>query len=89
MSAFHRFQLTIVAALIGTGAVPALAYAYTAEQQQLCTDDAMRLCSPEVPDADRITACMQENRALLSAGCKSVFRIEKTEVGARARKSDR
>ena len=32
--------------------------AYTPEQEQACTGDAFRLCSPEIPDVDRVTACM-------------------------------
>ena len=63
--------------LIATGFVFAAlgtsANAYTAEQQQLCTGDAMRLCSSEIPDVDRVTACMVQKRAQLSDGCKSVF----------------
>src|SRR5579872_5941249 len=49
------------------------AHAYTAEQQQLCTDDAFRLCSSEIPDVDRVTACMVRHKAELSPACKSVF----------------
>ena len=55
-------------AALGTGA-----HAYTAEQQQICTGDAMRLCSSEIPDVDRVTACMVQKRAQLSDGCKAVF----------------
>jgi hypothetical protein len=55
-------------AALGTGA-----NAYTAEQQQMCTGDAMRLCASEIPDVDRITACMMKKRAQLSDGCKAVF----------------
>jgi len=49
------------------------AHAYTAEQQQLCTDDAFRLCSSEIPDVDRVTACMVRHKTELSPACKSVF----------------
>jgi hypothetical protein len=49
------------------------AHAYTAEQQQLCTDDAFRLCSSDIPDVDRVTACMTRHKAELSAACRSVF----------------
>jgi hypothetical protein len=49
------------------------AHAYTAEQQQLCTDDAFRLCSSEIPDVDRVTACMIKHKAELSPACKSVM----------------
>ena len=51
-------------------------YAYTQEQQQMCTGDAMRLCASEIPDVDRVTACMVRQRAQLSDGCKAVFRYE-------------
>jgi hypothetical protein len=44
------------------------------------------LCSADVPDVDRITTCMRKQYAALSKGCKSVFRIEKSEAGASARK---
>jgi hypothetical protein len=46
---------------------------YTAEQQQLCQDDAMRLCGDAVPDVERVTACMRVKKASLSPNCKAVF----------------
>jgi hypothetical protein len=39
----------------------------------MCTGDAMRLCASEIPDVDRVTACMVQKRAELSNGCKAVF----------------
>ena len=33
----------------------------------------MRLCSSEIPDVERVTACMVQKRAQLSDGCKAVF----------------
>jgi len=48
-------------------------FAYTAQQQQLCSGDAMRLCGEYIPDVDRITACMVQKYSSLSDGCKSVF----------------
>ena len=50
------------------------ALAYTADQQQACTGDALRLCSSDVPDVDRITACMVRNRTQLSPECRIYFR---------------
>lgn len=55
------------------GMLTTACYAYSAEQEQLCTGDAMRLCSSDIPDVDRVTACMVRNRSQLSEGCKSVF----------------
>jgi hypothetical protein len=49
-------------------------FAYTQEQQQACTPDAMRLCGNFVPDVDRITACMIENKSQLSPECRRFFR---------------
>jgi hypothetical protein len=48
--------------------------AYTPEQQQACTSDAFRLCGPEIPDVDRVTACMVRNKSQLSPPCRAQFR---------------
>jgi hypothetical protein len=61
------------------------AYAYTPEQQQACTGDAMNLCGEFVPDVDRITACMIQKKAQLSPGCRVYFRAsEPPPAAARA-----
>ncbi|MGA7811228.1 hypothetical protein [Bradyrhizobium sp.] len=53
---------------------PAASHAFTQEdQRRLCTGDVFRLCSSEIPDVERITACMRRQRASLSDGCRSVF----------------
>ena len=43
------------------------------DQKRLCTGDVFRLCSSEIPDRERIIACMRHKRAQLSQGCRSVF----------------
>jgi len=48
-------------------------FAYTAEAQQMCTGDAFRLCSSEIPNIPKITACMIKHRADLSPGCRAVM----------------
>ncbi len=63
---------------------PAASYAYTPEQQQACTDDALRLCSAEVPDVDRITACMARHKAELSPPCRAQFGPEPGETATSA-----
>src|ERR1700675_3201961 len=50
--------------------------AYTPEQEQACTGDAFRLCSAEIPDVARVTACMARNKSQLSPGCRAQFRPE-------------
>jgi hypothetical protein len=70
-----RFRLAL---LLATGLGAALAsgesHAYTMEQQQACTPDAFRLCSSEIPDIERVKACMVRNKALLSSECRAFFR---------------
>lgn len=43
----------MIATGLFVGLLSTNSYAYTAEQQQLCTGDAMRLCSAEIPDEGR------------------------------------
>lgn len=55
-------------------ASPRASHAFTEDdQRRLCTGDVFRLCSSEIPDRDRIVACMMKQRASLSDGCRSVF----------------
>ena len=72
-SVFRGSKL-VAATVLAFGLLTTACFAYTQEQQQLCTGDAMRLCSSEIPDVDRVTACMIAKQAQLSDGCKSVFR---------------
>ena len=48
-------------------------FAFSSEAQQMCTGDAFRLCSSEIPNIPKITACMVKHRSDLSAGCRSVM----------------
>ena len=48
-------------------------FAFSSEAQQQCTGDAFRLCSSEIPNIPKITACMIKHRADLSAGCRTVM----------------
>jgi hypothetical protein len=45
----------------------------TMEQQMACTPDVWRLCGAQIPDVDRIVACLRANTAQLSAPCRAVF----------------
>ena len=47
--------------------------AFSAEAQSMCTGDAFRLCSSEIPNVPKITACMFKHRAELSTGCRTVM----------------
>ncbi len=74
-SAIRNGQL-LIATAFAFAMLTTVSQAYTQEQQQLCTGDAMRLCGDAIPDVDRVTACMIQKRASLSDGCKAVFRYE-------------
>jgi len=71
-----RIVLSLALA-IATSAVVAPAssqeYRGTWEQQMACTPDVWRLCSDQVPDVGRITACLRQNTPQLSNNCRAVF----------------
>jgi hypothetical protein len=75
MSIFRieNFGLMLAAAL-SVSMLPATSRAYTPEQEQACTSDAFRLCSAEIPDVDRVTACMVARKSQLSPPCRAQFR---------------
>jgi hypothetical protein len=75
-----------VAALLTS--VPALAQGNEAEQRRLCTGDAMRLCSTEIPNVELVTACMRKQKASLSEGCRSVFDQDQVSSATPARSRD-
>ena len=67
-------QATLVLAV---GAISSLyasqSFAYTAEQERMCTGDAFKFCSSEIPNISAVTACMYKHKAELSAGCRAVM----------------
>jgi hypothetical protein len=75
MSIFRieNFGLMLAAAL-SVSMLPTTSRAYTPEQEQACTSDAFRLCSAEIPDVDRVTACMVAKKSQLSPPCRAQFR---------------
>ena len=59
------------------------ALAFSSEAQQMCTGDAMRLCSSEIPDISRVRACMVQKKAQVSPGCRAVMDREHTAARKR------
>jgi hypothetical protein len=45
----------------------------TPQEQQACTRDAQRFCRKDLGNDGAVQACLQQNRARLSASCKKVF----------------
>ncbi len=53
------------------GSLPAIAY--TQEDADACTPDAMRLCQNSIPDESRVALCLDQNKRQLSPACTAVF----------------
>ena len=64
----NRIILGVAFALLSSAAI-----AQTAEEQNLCMNDAFRVCSHTIPDRGRTVACMVQNKAKLSSGCQMVM----------------
>ncbi|MCA1528055.1 hypothetical protein [Bradyrhizobium yuanmingense] len=62
-----------VGGILAHSAASAQEYRGTMEQQMACTPDVWRLCSDQIPDVNRIVACLQQNTPQLSSGCRAVF----------------
>lgn len=77
MPAF-RFQTSLAVAGLSLAmaalVLPGSSFAYTQEEQQACSPDAMRLCGEFVPNVDAITACMIKKKSQLSPQCAVYFR---------------
>jgi hypothetical protein len=63
----------VIGGIVAQGGAFAEEYRGTMEQQMACTPDVWRLCSDQIPDVNRITACLQQNTPQLSSGCRAVF----------------
>lgn len=67
-------QAGLVLAVVSVAALSSTpSFAFSDEAQQMCTGDAFRLCSAEIPNIPKITACMMKHRADLSTGCRLVM----------------
>ena len=73
----QRIALGLAIAIGGTAAamtsVMSEEYRGTWEQQIACTPDVWRMCSDQVPDVNRIVACLRQNTPQLSNNCRAVF----------------
>jgi hypothetical protein len=76
----RKFQFSLLlAATFSVSMWPA-----ASQQQAACSDDAFRLCSADIPDIDRVTACMVRKQDQLSPGCRVYFRPSEPESAVRA-----
>jgi len=73
-TATSRVAGTIVGALVLFTTCAAPAQDGAAEQRWACQHDAFAYCSSEIPNVERITACMVKNLKKLSPLCRAQFR---------------
>ena len=66
-------QATLMLALAVSALSSSESFAFSAEAQQMCTGDAFRLCSADIPNIPAITSCMVKHRTQLSSGCRTVM----------------
>jgi hypothetical protein len=64
-------KLACIVAALAIYAGPAIAQSQ--DDQAACTPDVMRLCQQDIPDRDRIIACLVRSKLQLSPACSGVF----------------
>lgn len=62
-----------LAVVVAVGTLSTAAFAQTAQEQQLCMDDAFKVCGHTIPDRGRTIACMVQNKSRLSTACQMVM----------------
>jgi hypothetical protein len=80
---YMSFAISIGCGIASQNVAFSQEYRGTAEQQMACTPDVWRLCGAQIPDVDRIVACLRRNTAQLSEPCRAV--IEPTANSPRRR----
>lgn len=49
------------------------------EQERACRGDALHYCSADIPDKQKITACMKQHYDQLTPACKAMFHQPATD----------
>jgi len=68
----------IALAFIAAITAPLPAFAQSQEDQAACTPDVMRLCQQDIPDQNRVVACLVRSKLQLSPACSGVFNRART-----------
>ncbi|RUO97492.1 MAG: hypothetical protein EKK30_16255 [Hyphomicrobium sp.] len=68
------------------GSAIAAEHSGTQEEQQACTPDVFRLCSAQIPNEDRIVACLNKHMAKLSPACREVMRGDSAKTKSREKR---
>ncbi len=79
-----RIMFLTVLTLASVISSSVLAQSLRDQQVAACESDAFRLCGEDIPDEQRITACMSARRNELSAGCRVFFTDPQPQVTPRS-----
>jgi hypothetical protein len=81
-------KLSAVAFVIIMITAPLPAIAYTQEDADTCTPDAIRLCVNAIPDVSRVALCLADNKQQLSSACAAVFNRPRGASATRERREN-
>jgi hypothetical protein len=70
----NRNPALIAATLLALLAVNQTHAATEDEEKKACRSDAMHFCSADIPDKQKITACMEQHVSELSPACQKMFK---------------
>lgn len=70
----NRPRALIAAGFLVMTAVGAAHAASQDEEDKACRSDAIHFCSADIPNKDKITACMKQHVSELSPGCRAMFK---------------
>jgi hypothetical protein len=84
LTKLHQAGLMLAIALtVSVASSPSFAFGSVAEGRQLCGGDAFRLCAGEIPNVNKIAACLVAKKDQVSAPCRAF--IDK-QIAARSGK---
>jgi len=78
-----KTQLAVALAFLAFA--PMTASAETQDEQQACMNDAFNICAQEIPDRDRVAACLARNMKRISFACRTVMMRYQKPSAARAK----
>jgi hypothetical protein len=82
----RKFRAVAFVIVMITAPLPAIAY--TQEDADACTPDAMRLCLNAIPDVSRVALCLAQNKRQLSSACAVVFNRPRGASATRERQEN-
>ncbi|CAE6754585.1 hypothetical protein [Paraburkholderia nemoris] len=69
-----RTYAVLAASLVALGAATAARAATQDDQAKACRGDAMHFCAADIPNREKITACMKQHLDELSPPCRAMFK---------------